>query len=570
MVDGVDPVDWLAYVAPRNSRGAIAKPAQALDVRFYNEFKSLFLRFEGPTFTQAYEEAEEIAKKQRWPVCHIRTLRRRLKADVPRTMQILAREGTKAFERTMAPQIRGKDHFDAMDWVNADWHKFDVFVEWPGLDKPVRVQVCAFQDVMSGKILSWKVDLAPNSVATMSAFGAMVETYGIPRHCLFDNGMEFAAKNLTGGAKTRRRFTIREDEPDGILTLLGVKIHWAQVAYGEAKPLERAFGDWAERIAKDPRMAGAYVGKRPDAKPDNYASKAIPLTDFMRYLEEGIALHNARGGRRSATANGRSFDETFEASYVHAKVKQATKAQRRLWLMAHQVCKLDSRHGRMTLLGNGFHSEWMAEYAGQEVVARFDPADVQNTEVFIYTKAGELLGTTMCQKPVGFDSLTAAYEHAAAKRRRTKAARAALKAENPVPLGEAAARLDEARRDLRGAEPPKNNVVEGSFGTRSKRVATKPAPTEAAPIYDPAVEADAAAKVAEFKAKKAKKTPETAENDEQYAQFNWAMRVEAALKRGEAVGDDEVERLRIYQGGFEYRALLRLHQSASTDTPSAG
>lgn len=70
----------------------------------------------------------------------------------------------------------------------------------------------AFQDLYSNKMLAWRVDLDPNKVAVMSAFGELIETWGIPKHCLFDNGHEFANRWLTGGTPIRFRFKVRDDD----------------------------------------------------------------------------------------------------------------------------------------------------------------------------------------------------------------------------------------------------------------------------------------------------------------------------------------------------------------------
>ncbi|EBA16379.1 transposase, putative [Roseobacter sp. SK209-2-6] len=90
----------------------------------------------------------------------------------------------------------------------------------------------AFQDLYSGKFLSWRVDNDPNKVMVMAAFGEMVDTWGIPKRCVFDNGHEFTKKWMTAGSPTRFRFKVREDDPHGVLTQLGIKLTWAKPASG--------------------------------------------------------------------------------------------------------------------------------------------------------------------------------------------------------------------------------------------------------------------------------------------------------------------------------------------------
>src|SRR5690606_36743207 len=124
-----------------------------------------------------------------------------------------------------------------------------------------------------------------------------------------------------------------EADIPGLFTALGCEIHWATPYAGQSKPIERAFRDMCDAIAKDPRFAGAWTGNRPDAKPENYASKAVPFETFLAVVAEGIEEHNLRQGRRSAVAWGRSFAEVFAESYEKAPIRKATEAQRRLWLM---------------------------------------------------------------------------------------------------------------------------------------------------------------------------------------------------------------------------------------------
>ena len=80
----------------------------------------------------------------------------------------------------------------------------------------------AIQDVYSGKFLAWRLDESENRVPVRLAIGDMVERYGIPEHMVLDNGRSFASKWITGGTANRFRFKVRDDEPDGLLTQLGV------------------------------------------------------------------------------------------------------------------------------------------------------------------------------------------------------------------------------------------------------------------------------------------------------------------------------------------------------------
>ncbi|MEO0999844.1 MAG: transposase domain-containing protein [Pseudomonadota bacterium] len=470
--------------------------------------------------------------------------------NVPRVTQVFAREGYEGLMRCFPPQVRSRAELHALALVNADVHKFDVFVRWSD-GSVVRPQMIAFQDVFSGKILSWRVDLTPNKVAVMSAFGDLVEEYGIPGAVLFDNGREFANKWLTGGVPTRFRFKVREDDPLGVLPQLGIGVHWATPGHGQAKPIERAFRDLADDVARDPRFAGAYVGHHPGAKPANYGSRAVPQDQFLAVLAEGIDAHNAREGRRAAVCAGRSFDETFAASYEVAPVRKATEAQRRLWLMGQETPKLHARHGRITLHGSTYWSEWMTEFAGQKLIARFDPSNL-HAGLHLYALEGGYLGFARCEEAAGFLDLDAAQALAREQARFRRAHRKLLAAERPLAARDVGAALDRLGRDPAPAAEAK--VVRPTFGGRDQEALVAP-PKPPRRMTD-AERAEHEAAIAELDqlTPRAPAPVETARD-----RFRRALDLEGRLAAGEAVGEAEIRWLAGYQETAEYAGERMVH-----------
>ncbi|WP_039017319.1 transposase domain-containing protein [Halocynthiibacter namhaensis] len=555
MVVGVDEAEWLFHLAPRHRKATSTQKKPTCSPEFFELLKGDYLRLERPSFTSSFRRCVKIAKAKGWAALPERTARRRLDELVPRVTQVFAREGYMGLAKCFPPQTRDRTSMVALEGVNADCHKFDVFVQWPGEAIPSRAQIVAFQDLYSGKILSWRVDHNPNKVAVMAAFGDLIEDYGIPRHCLFDNGREFANKWLTGGAKTRFRFKIRDDDPLGVLTLLGIKIHWATPAHGQAKPIERAFRDFADDIAKDPRFAGAYVGNRPDAKPENYGSKAIPVEDFVRVVGEGIVDHNARLGRRTDTTLGRSFDETFAASYATAPIRKASDEQRRLWLMGQEVLTLHKTHGRLSMLGNKYWSDWMNEFAGQKVVARFDPEDL-HAGTYLYGLDGAFMGFAACEEKVGFFDAVGAKDHSR-KISRIKRMERKLRDElRPMQVDQVAAHLDGLDRG--DAATVEAKVVQPDFGGKRQDTATpmRPAFIEAS---TPEADAQVLSFQAKFQAEQAEQEASQAEETtrERYLR---ALEVARRSEAGERVGEQEMRWLLGYQKTPEYRGEKHMHE----------
>ncbi|MBL4750506.1 MAG: Mu transposase C-terminal domain-containing protein [Amylibacter sp.] len=543
MIEMVQVADYLPYLAPRHKAAQRNDPKAKSSPEFMDRLKADYLRLEAPTFTSSYRRVLRLCKQHNWKVLPERTARRRFNQIVPRVSQIFAREGLIGLERCFPPQKRDRSGMVAMEGVNADCHKIDVFVKWP--DGTVnRPQIIAFQDLYSNKMLSWRVDHTPNKVMVMAAFGDLIEDYGIPKHCLFDNGREFANKWLTGGTATRFRYTIREDDPLGVLPQLGIKVHWATPAHGQAKPIERAFRDLADDIAKDPRFAGAYVGNRPDAKPENYQSHAVPIEQFLQVLEDGIEEHNARLGRLTDNALGRSFDETFNESYASTPILKATDEQRRLWLMGQEVKTMNQSHGLVSIHQNRYWSDWMAECAGQKVIVRFDPEDL-HAGVYLYALSGEFMGYAECKEKSGFFSLEDAQETARQKSKFKRMHRKLLKETRPMGVDQIAAELDALPRTLPAMVEAK--VVSAPFGKGDRK------PLVAAPVYKDTQTASEKAEhkvfVADFSASKPKAEPgeETARKT-----FIRALELERKADAGERIGEAEAAWLKGYQTTAEY------------------
>ena len=544
MVEGIDTADRLAYLAPRHRN--VAKPEGKTEAapEFFEWLKADFLRLEAPSFAAAYDTAVKLCNAKGLTVLTSRTARRWMDRTVPHVTQVFAREGLRGLERCFPPQKRDRTGMVALEGVNADCHKIDVFVQWPGLDKPMRPQVVAFQDLYSGKILAWRVDRDPNKVAVMSAFGELVETWGIPKHCLFDNGREFANKWLTGGTATRFRFKIREDDPLGVLPQMGITSHWATPGHGQAKPIERGFRDFAQRIAKDARFEGAYVGNRPDAKPENYMSRAVPLKEFMPILEQGIADHNARQGRLSPTTMGRSFDETFADSYATAPIRKATPEQRRLWLMAQETRQLHRGHGMLTLHEGEYWSDWMSQHAGQKVIARFDPEDL-HAGLYIYSLDGEFMGFAECRVKAPFFDLASAEALSKDKARRRKEQRQLLKSIQSTSVGQLASDLNSLPRTE--AAPLEAKIVQLAQLTRGPLI-DRPMP---APETSGEDDEKHSAFVLEFQ-RSATTTAKSEPKEGPKERFLRALSIEQRAEAGEPVGTSEAEWLMNYQQQPEY------------------
>lgn len=464
MVAGVNRADWLPYLMPRHA-GRVVTAAYSEEAWEY--FRDSYLTQSERAAAKVYRDLVAIAAQQGWTVPSRKTLERRL-AKVDTAKKVYLRKGPDALKRLFPAQERDRTALHALEAVNADGHKFDVFVRWLN-GAIVRPILIGFQDIFSGKILSYRIDIAETWDAVRLAFSDMVETYGVPDHVLLDNGRAFASKKLTGGTPNRFRFKVKPEEPEGVITALGCKIHWATPYHGQAKPIERAWRDFASDISRDVRFEGAYTGRNVEAKPENYGSRAVPYELFLQVVKEGVLEHNARLGRRSKVCGGRlSFDQAFAASYQTALITKPTDAALRTLLLSSELVSVGRTDGSVRLEGNRYWSEFLLNEIGRKVTLRFDP-DALHEPAHVYRPDGAYLGAAPCIEAVGFFSTEAARAHARVRGDFIKATRAAALAAQKLTLSEQVALLP----SIEAPEAPEAKVIR-PFITHGN-VALKPA-----------------------------------------------------------------------------------------------
>ncbi len=469
MVAGVARVDWLPALAPEYK---VTASFGECHPRAWEALTADYLRPEEPSFSSCYRRVRKAASKQGWlPLPSERALRRRLEAEVPAGVITLARKGRDKAKRLYPAQKRTRTHFHAMQAVNMDGHKLDVFVRMAD-GRIVRVQLLGLQDLYSGKVLAWRLSETENKETVRLVIGDMVGRHGIPSDIWLDNGRAFASKWISGRMPNRYRFKIRDEDPQGILVSLGVQVHWTTPYAGQSKPIERAWRDLADTISKHPICAGAYTGNSPDAKPENYGNAAIPFDTFRAHVAREIAEHNAREGRKAAACRGRSFDETFAESIADPAtiISWPTEAQRSLWLLAAEQISSQRGSGEIHFYGNRYWSRELNAHAGEKLVVRFDP-DHLHEQVKVYSLDDRLICQAPCIAATGFDDIDAARTHARDRNAYLKSQREQLRLHAKLSAAELA-RLYGAEEPAAEAPPQPPKVKRLAVGG-----ASVPAPT---------------------------------------------------------------------------------------------
>lgn len=463
MVEGHSRQDWLAALAPAFTGSASGEAADVTPCHpeAWKILKSDFLRPERPSFSACYRRMMMVARDQNLsPIPSERSLRRRLDAEVPKAAQIIAREGKDKAKQLFPAQKRTVAHLHAMEIVNTDGHQLDLFVRVPWSQTPVRIILIGIQDIYSRKVLSWTLAEAETWEAVRTCIGSMIENHDgmLPYHIYMDNGRAFAGKMISGGAKTRHRFKVNEDDVAGLLKTLDIEPHFVKPRSGQSKPIERAWRDLAEEISKHPSMSGCYTGNKPEAKPENYGNSAIPLETLQRHVAHCVDEHNHRLNRTTETANGRSFAQTFDASIAEPStiVRYASMAQRSLWMLSAVAITARKPDGAIHMHGNRYWNAVLNEWIGKKLTVRFDPADLHKP-VKVYDPEGRFLCDADCLAKTGFADTGAARRQEKARKTHVKNLQAVAKSNaalSPMQLGE----IMEKGRKAEAAKRPQTPV----------------------------------------------------------------------------------------------------------------
>jgi hypothetical protein len=385
-IDGVAAHDRAAYLAPDYAGRTVTAqlPHDAFEL-----YKADYLRQSRPTHAACYRNLQRMAADRGWNLPSAKTLQRRLDAEVPMPVQTLCRKGQEAVAHAFPHLERDRSSITPMQIGNLDGHTWDVRVQWP--DGTIsRPHSLAVQDIASGKVLAIRHDMTLNHHLVRLALGDTFREFGLFETLVMDNGRENNALAIAGGQIRNRWARTPEEEPAGLLKLLNVKAVFATPYWGQAKPVERAFRDFAHGIAKTAAFEGAYTGHNPVSKPENYGERAIPLAEFDAIVRREIAFHNARLGRRGAGMNGRSFDQVFAEGVARRPARRVTPEQLRLCLLSSRPVSMDQKDHSVRVEGHRYWSPDLGAIKPQKVIVRFDP-EAYDRPAYVYSLDGRLL-----------------------------------------------------------------------------------------------------------------------------------------------------------------------------------
>lgn len=464
-VRDVPEADWLpALVKDYKPRQKDDIPQEVLSYFFAD-----YGRMEQPQAQAVWERTVRAAAKNGWgDVPSVYTLKRRWDA-LPADVRILWRDGEDALQNAYPHAERDRSGMKPLDMISLDGREWDLFVRLPGdagqEGKVIRVCVVMVQDVATNMMLSYHIGETESADAYRRALCQSFVTYGIAKVAQFDNTRAAANKTITAGAKKRNRFKIKETDLPGILPRVGCEPIFTKPYNGRSKTVERCFAEVKERSEKDPRCAGAYTGRNPTEKPENYAETAIDLATFEQVLAEAVEHYNTRTDRKSKVAYKISHRQAFEAGLATTKVTQLAESQRRYFFFKAERRTVSPSGtvsiGKRPLVNRFYHAD-LLEFAGREIVFYYDP-DAMREPAWAETLDGRRIADDIrCLEARGFSSTTEAREHANEQKKFKKAAKAKADAIQRMSQIEMRAAL----APLPISTPPSPSIVQPVFGKR--------------------------------------------------------------------------------------------------------
>lgn len=403
------------------------------------------------------------------PVPSYSAFYRRIEREIPLPVQVLGREGEKAYRDRCGLYIRRTyDDMASNEWWIADNHTFDVMIRGDN-GKPHRLYLTAFFDARSGIFTGCYVTTAPSSQATLYALRRGILQYGIPDNIYVDNGREFLTFDVGGLGHRQKKSQQGEFSPPPIFERLGIKMTNALVRNARAKIIERRFRDVKDRLS---RLFESYTGGNVLEKPERLKRviKGDIVTDneFTAMAEDLLNYYfneQPYGGAVEAD-HGKTRMQVYQDNLRSKRVAAADDLDLML-LRSSRAHKVGQRGVHLKIAGEqiDYHNdELLSNWIGEQVYLRYDPANLSTVRV--YDLENRYITTASCDNQTVLaygaskDDVQAAIRE---QRRQERAAKDELKRLTTVKLGKKDALslvLAEAQRNKAARKEPDAHIYE--------------------------------------------------------------------------------------------------------------
>ena len=318
------------------------------------------------------------------------TFTRRVKSDIPEAVEVLGREGQKAFRDRCAPYIRRTyEGMASNEWWIADNHTFDVITQGDNGQRH-RLYLTAFFDARSGIFTGCYVTLNPSSQATLIALRKGILKYGIPENIYVDNGSEFLTFDIGGRGHRKRKPKDGQErfEPPPVFERLGIKMTNAIVRNAKAKIIERRFRDVKDHLS---RLFDTYTGGNVLEKPERLKgvlkNGEIPLdSTFTETVEELLDwyFNQQPYGGEVVADRGKPRQQVYNENLYTKRVAGAEDLSLMLMRSARPQ-KVTRRGVHLDIAGQRldyWNDDMLMNLLGKQVYFRYDPDDLSEVRVY--------------------------------------------------------------------------------------------------------------------------------------------------------------------------------------------
>ena len=318
------------------------------------------------------------------------TFTRRVKSDIPEAVEVLGREGQKAFRDRCAPYIRRTyESMASNEWWIADNHTFDVITQGDNGQRH-RLHLTAFFDARSGIFTGCYVTLNPSSQATLIALRKGILKYGIPENIYVDNGSEFLTFDIGGRGHRKRKPKDGQErfEPPPVFERLGIKMTNALVRNAKAKIIERRFRDVKDQLS---RLFDTYTGGNVLEKPERLKgvlkNGEIPLdSTFTEAVEELLDwyFNQQPYGGEVVADRGKPRQQVYNENLYTKRVAGAEDLSLMLMRSARPQ-KVTRRGVHLDIAGQRldyWNDDMLMNLLGKQVYFRYDPDDLSEVRVY--------------------------------------------------------------------------------------------------------------------------------------------------------------------------------------------
>lgn len=322
------------------------------------------------------------------PLPNYSSFYRRVQTDIPKPLEIMGREGMKAFNDRCGTYIRRTyEGMMSNEWWIADNHTFDVMTK--GEDGQIhRLYLTAFFDARSGIFTGCYVTSAPSSQATLIALRKGILKYGIPENIYVDNGREFLTRDVGGLGHRQKKSTKNVFNPPPVFQRLGIHMTNAIVRNAKAKIIERRFRDVKERLSKlFSTYTGGNVLEKPERLKSVLKSDSIPTDEeFTKAVEDILTYYFNERAYSGAVSkdSGKTRMRVFEEN-LHEK-RVASEADLNLLLMRSTRSQKVGRRGvHVKIAGESIDyicDELKTLYFDKSVYCRYDPENMATVRVY--------------------------------------------------------------------------------------------------------------------------------------------------------------------------------------------